>query len=178
MSKGAKMSKLPRVNIAFVTLLSCVLFFSCKGGYSFTGASINADTKTFQVEMFLNRASIVQPILASELTYAMINKIRSGTNLQEVESDADAYFSGTITNYYVSPVAISSNDQAAKNRLTITIKVTYHNKQDSKSDFVTTFSRYKEYDASLALSNVEEELIREINEELVDDIFTKAFVNW
>ena len=66
MSKRTKISKLPRVNIVFVTLLSCVLFFSCKGGSSFTGASINADTKTFQVEMFLNRASIVQPILASE----------------------------------------------------------------------------------------------------------------
>lgn len=164
--------------ITFIALLSCILLSSCKGGYSFTGASINADTKTFYVEMFLNRASIVQPILASELTYAMINKIRSGTNLQEVESDADAFFSGTITSYFVSPVAISSNDQAAKNRLTISVRVTYRNKQDSKANFETTFSRYKEYDSSLSLSSVEEELIREINEELVDDIFTKAFVNW
>ncbi|MDO5760101.1 MAG: LptE family protein [Bacteroidota bacterium] len=160
--------------LLFVALLLC----SCSGGYSFTGASINADTKTFYVETFLNRASIVQPILASELTYAMINKIRSGTSLQEVEGEADVIFKGTITGYVVSPVAISSNDQAAKNRLTISVKVTYRNRQDSKSNFETTFSRYKEYDSSLALSNVEEELIKEINEELVDDIFTKAFVNW
>ncbi len=151
---------------------------ACSGGYSFTGASISPETKTFRVENFLNRASIVQPILASELTYSLMNKIRSGTSLEETDGEADVTFRGTIMSYNVTPVAISSNDQAAKNRLTITVKVTYRNKQDSKSNFETTFSRYKEYDSSLSLSNVEEELIKEINEELVDDIFTKAFVNW
>ncbi|MBR1769598.1 MAG: LptE family protein [Bacteroidales bacterium] len=165
-------------NLFVVALLSLFIAVSCAGGYSFTGASINPETKTFHVENFLNRASIVQPVLASELTYSMINKIRSGTNLQETQYDADAVFSGTITGYHVTPVAISSNDQAAKNRLTITVKVSYRNKQDRKANFDTSFSRYKEYDSSLSLSNVEEELIREINEELVDDIFTKAFVNW
>ncbi len=167
------MKKLLLIFFAF-----CLVVCACSGGYSFTGASIDPNTKTFHVETFLNRASIVQPILASELTYAMINKIRSGTSLIETDDQADVYFRGTITNYSVSPVAISSNDQAAKNRLTISVRVTFRNRQDSKSDFETTFSRYKEYDSSLSLSNVEEELIREINEELVDDIFTKAFVNW
>ncbi|MCF0210013.1 MAG: hypothetical protein HUK18_01630, partial [Bacteroidales bacterium] len=80
--------------------------------------------------------------------------------------------------YGITPSAISAKDQAAKNRLTIRVKVTYKNKQDSKSNFDTTFQRYKEYDSSLSLSAVEEELIKEINEELVDDIFNKAFVNW
>ena len=159
-------------------LLTSILFLSCSGGYSFTGASINPQTKTFHVETFLNRASIVQPILASELTYALINKIRSGTDLSEVENNADVSFSGVITSYSVTPSAISANDRAAKNRLTIRVKVTCRNMQDKKSDFETTFTRYKEYDSSLSLSDVEEELIKEINEELVDDIFTKAFVNW
>ena len=159
-------------------ILTSIFFLSCSGGYSFTGASINPQTKTFHVETFLNRASIVQPILASELTYALINKIRSGTDLSEVENNADVSFSGVITSYSVTPSAISANDRAAKNRLTIRVKVTCRNMQDKKSDFETTFTRYKEYDSSLSLSDVEEELIKEINEELVDDIFTKAFVNW
>lgn len=164
--------------LLFIFCICLFVLCGCSGGYSFTGASISPETKTFRVENFLNRASIVQPILASELTYSMINKIRSGTSLEETDGEADVTFKGTITGYNVTPVAISSNDKAAKNRLTITVKVTYKNKQDSKSNFETTFSRYKEYDSSLSLSNVEEELIKEINEELVDDIFTKAFVNW
>ena len=155
-----------------------ILYCSCAGGYSFTGASISADTKTFRVENFINRASIVQPILSSEMTYALINKIRSGSNLKEVEDEADCVFSGTITSYSVTPTAISSSDQAAKNRLTITVQVKYSNRLDKKNDFEQVFTRYKEYDASLSLSSVEESLIKEINGELVDDIFTKAFVNW
>lgn len=164
--------------ITFFILFASVTFSSCRGGYSFTGASISPETKTFQVETFLNRASIVQPVLASEMTYALINKIRSGTNLSEVEDNADVTFSGVILSYGISPSAISAKDQASKNRLTIRIKVTCKNRQDKKSNFETTFTRYKEYDASLSLSSVEEELIQEINEELVDDIFNKAFVNW
>lgn len=159
-------------------LLIIVLVSACSGGYSFTGASINAETKTFHVDNFVNRASIVQPILSSEITYALINKIRSGTNLVETQDEADAYFSGSIISYNVTPTSITSDDKAAKNRLTITIKVKYVNRTDSKSNFETTFSRYKDYDASLSLSSVEESLIQEIDEELVDDIFTKAFVNW
>lgn len=159
-------------------LLIIVLVSACSGGYSFTGASINAETKTFHVDNFVNRASIVQPILSSEITYALINKIRSGTNLVETQDEADAYFSGSIISYNVTPTSITSDDKAAKNRLTITIKVKYVNHTDSKSNFETTFSRYKDYDASLSLSSVEESLIQEIDEELVDDIFTKAFVNW
>ena len=167
------------VNRHFILLLATFLFLnSCVGGYSFTGASINAETKTFHVENFINRASIVQPIMSTELTYALINKIRSGTSLNETEDEADAVFTGTITSYRVSPTAISSNDQAAKNRLTITVKVKYTNRTDSKSNFEESFTRYKDYDASLSLSAVEEALIKEINEELVDDIFNKAFVNW
>ncbi|MGP1514422.1 MAG: LptE family protein [Bacteroidales bacterium] len=155
-----------------------LLFHSCIGGYSFTGASVNSEMKTFYVENFVNRASIVQPILSSELTYALINKIRSGTSLSETENDADAVFTGSIVSYMITPIAITTNDRAAKNRLTISIKIKYVSRIDTKNNFEETFTRYRDYDASLSLSSVEEVLIKEINEELVDDIFNKAFVNW
>ena len=171
--------RLSKLFLCFIlAFLSVCFLVSCKGGYSFTGASINADTKTFHVDNFINRASIVQPTLSSSLTYALINKVRSGTNLKEVEDNADASFSGTITSYSITPAAISSNDKAAKHRLTIIIKVKYINHKDSKSNFDVSFTRYKDYDSGLSLSSVEESLIKEIDEELVDDIFTKAFVNW
>lgn len=169
---------IPNKSRFILSLVIMTLLSSCTGSYSFTGASINAETKTFHVDNFINRASIVQPILSSELTYALINKIRSGTQLNETEDEADALFSGTIIAYNVTPTSITATDQAAKNRLTITVKVKYTNRTDSKSNFDENFTRYKDYDASLSLSSVEEALIKEINEELVDDIFNKAFVNW
>jgi hypothetical protein len=151
---------------------------ACVGGYSFTGASVSADVKTFSVETFINRAAIVQPVLASELTYALTNKIKSSTFLTATDYDGDLTFKGTITGYSVMPTAISSNDKAAMNRLTITIRVEFINKKDPKANFTQNFSRYKDYDSQMSLSEVEESLIIQINEELVDDVFNKALVNW
>ena len=164
--------------ILFEILAICLLVASCAGGYSFTGASVSADTKTFSVEPFVNKASIVQPMLASELTNALVNKVNSSTSLVQMNENADVEFSGTITGYVISPSAIGANDRAAKNRLTITIRIVYKNNKDPKANYQTQFSRFREYDSSYSLSDVEESLIKEINEELVEDIFNKSFVNW
>ena len=95
-----------------------------------------------------------------------------------MEGFADLQFSGSITGYTVTPQSIQGNDQAALNRLTITVQVKYVNRFDSKFSFTQNFSRYRDYDARLSLSSVESGLIQEITEELVDDIYQRAFVNW
>lgn len=163
---------------AILSIIIIILLGSCVGTYSFTGASISPDTKTFSVDQIQNRASIVQPMLASDLTLALINKINSGSNLQSVNTDADVSFKGTIIAYSVSPVSIQGDDKAAKNRLTISIKINCVNRKDSKMSFSQNFTRFRDYDSSLSLNDVEEALIKQINEELVEDIFNKAFVNW
>lgn len=163
---------------AILSIIIIILLGSCVGSYSFTGASISPDTKTFSVDQIQNRAAIVQPMLASDLTLALINKINSGSNLQSVNTDADVSFKGTIIAYSVSPVSIQGDDKAAKNRLTISIKINCVNRKDDKMSFSQNFTRFRDYDSSLSLNDVEEALIKQINEELVEDIFNKAFVNW
>ncbi len=64
------------------------------------------------------------------------------------------------------------------NRLTITVEVKFTNKFDDTQDFESTFSRYLDYASDQNLVTVQEPLIQEINEQLVDDIFNKAVVNW
>lgn len=162
--------------ILFLGLIGALV--SCVGGYSFTGASIAPEVKTYQVEPFVNRASIVQATLASDLTNDLVAKINSSTSLQQVNSNADVSFRGTITGYSITPTSIGANDRAAKNRLTITIRVVFENRINPKDNFQTQFSRFRDYDSNFSLSEVEESLINEINEELVEDIFNKSFVNW
>ena len=154
------------------------VFASCVGGYSFTGASISPDVHTYQVEPFVNRASIVQATLASDLTNDLVNKINSSTNLEQTNSNADVSFKGIITAYSITPTSIGANDRAAKNRLTISIKVSFVNNKNPKDNYQTQFSRFRDYDSNYSLSDVEESLINEISEELVEDIFNKSFVNW
>jgi hypothetical protein len=162
--------------IIFLGLIEILV--SCVGGYSFTGASIAPEVKTYQVEAFQNRASIVQATLASDLTNDLVNKINSSTSLEQVNANADVSFQGTITGYSITPTSIGANDRAAKNRLTITIRIIFVNNKNPKENYQTQFSRFRDYDSNFSLSEVEESLINEISEELVEDIFNKSFVNW
>jgi hypothetical protein len=75
-------------------------------------------------------------------------------------------------------VAATGTQTAAQIRLKITVNVRYTSKYSPKDNFESNFSRYKDYSSSLNLSSVEADLISQITEELVEDIFNKAVVNW
>ena len=146
--------------------------------YSFTGTNIPAEMKTVTVEYFPNRAPIVQAQLSQLFTDALIDKIQSNTRLELVPAGGDVVFSGEIRKYETRPTAITGSETAARNRLTISIRVVYTNNLDPEGGFDTSFSRYEDYDASQSLADVEDELIDLIVENILDDIFNKAFVNW
>ncbi len=149
----------------------------CKISYSFTGASTEG-LKTVSVQYFQNRASLVQPALSQTLTDALIDKCKSQTNLALTGNLGDANFEGEITDYNTKPLTVSAAAEAATNRFTIAVKVKYTNSIDPDLSFEQTFSRYADYDSTKDLSQVEDELVKVIVDQLVEDIFNKAFVNW
>jgi hypothetical protein len=158
-------------------ILTSAFIAGCKV-YSFTGASISPEIKTFSIQQFPNQASLVQPSLSQVFTEKLRDKFISQTNLTSVTEQGDLQFEGAITDYNSSPTAIQSNEQAALNRLTITVKVKFTNLKDEKQNFETSFSRFAEYKSTEILSTVELNLINEICNQLVDDIFNKAVINW
>ena len=91
---------------------------ACKGGYSFTGASIPPNAKTISVATFPNYASTVNPQLSQKLTDDLRNLFASQTSLNVVNGDADLEVSGEITSYVTRAAALSSNDEVSMNRLT------------------------------------------------------------
>ena len=165
--------KLPVV-LAVVALLST----SCRGGYSFTGASIPANAKTISVATFPNYAATVNPQLSQKLTDDLRNLFSSQTSLNLVNGPADLEISGEITSYTTRAAALSANDDVSMNRLTITIKVKFSNNCDPNANFEQSFSRYRDYNAQLNFSSVENSLMNEIVTELCEDIFNKSVVHW
>jgi hypothetical protein len=151
---------------------------ACKVSYSFSGVNISPEVQTFAVEYFPNRAPVVQAQLSQQFTDALIDKVQANTSLELVTSPADVIFSGEISNYQTKPTAITGQETAARNRLTITINVVFTNTVDEDQSFETSFSRYEDYDSSQNLADVENELIELILEGIIEDIFNKAFVNW
>ena len=161
-----------------ISLFFCTnLFIGC-GIYSFNGASISKETKSITVEYFKNSALTKQPILSQVLTEKLKDYFTEQTNLIISNQNGDLYFNGDIIKYDVQPIAIQSNETAGQNRLTISVKIDFSNKQNEELNFNQTFSRYKDYESSQNLSDIEDVLITEITNELVEDIFNKAVVNW
>ncbi len=98
--------------------------------------------------------------------------------MELIQGTGQVSFSGEIRNYDTKPTAITGAETAARNRLTISVRVVYTNAVEPELDFDTNFSRYEDYDSSSNLADVENELIDLIVEAIVEDIFNKAFVNW
>ena len=168
------------VRLLSVSLIMIMPLFAtqCKMSYSFSGVNISPETKTVSVQYYQNRAPIVQAQLSQLFTDAMIDKIQANTSLDLIPSQGDIDFSGEIRGYETRPTAITGQEVAARNRLTITVRIKYVNNLTPELDYDTNFSRYEDYDASLNLSDVEDELIEIIVGYLIEDIFNKAFVNW
>ena len=55
-------------------------------------------------------------------------------------------------------MAIKANETAGKNRLTIAIKVKYNNSLNTEDSFEKTFSRYRDYESSQNISDIEDDL--------------------
>ena len=170
-----------RQSAIFVLILLWPLLWvtgSCRMSYSFTGASISPEVKTIAIDNFPNKAMLVVPTLSRNFTDALQAYFTSQTNLILVDRNGDLHLEGSIKGYAVQPQAISGNEVAQLNRLTITVNVKFTNKFNEKQNFESSLSRYQDYQSSQNLISVQDALIQEINEQLVQDIFNKAVVNW
>lgn len=164
----------------YCLLIALVLTAICKscGIYSFTGASIPAEAKTISVQYFPNNASLVYPMLSMTMTNTLRDMFTNQTTLSSIDQNGDLALEGEIVDYKTSPVAITGEQQAALNRLTITVNVRFNNKYDDSKNFEQNFSQYEDYPSNKDLNSVQEELVDAIVKKICEDIFNKAVVNW
>ncbi|MDP4183530.1 MAG: LptE family protein [Bacteroidota bacterium] len=169
---------MPRLLLGLLVIAVCGTLSGCKMSYSFSGASIDPSVKTFRVEDFPNRASLVNPNFSNQLTESLKDKMIKMGKLRLERDKGDLEFTGQIIGYEVRPVAITGNEIAAMNRLTVTIKVKFVNNQNHDNDFDTSFSAYADFPSTEIISSVENTLSKDIIEKLTDDIFNKSVANW
>ena len=160
-----------------IILLISILTNSC-GIYSFTGASTPKNAKTVSVNYFTTTTNNLPSSLNYSITEGLKDLLLSQTELQLIELEGDLVFNGNITKYQVNPIAIQANETAGKNRLTIEVQIKYKNTFNDNQNFENTFSRYRDFNSSENLSEIEDVLIDEIIKEILEDVFNKAFVNW
>ena len=159
----------------------CLVFVmvACSISYKFNGASIDyTKTKTIQISQFPIRSAYVwgpmQAIFNNQLTdiYARQTKFR------QVSRNGDLQISGEIVEYSQFNKAVAADGYSAQTQLKMTVNVRFVNNQNHDEDFEQRFSATTQYDSSLQLNAVQEELVTQMVKDIVDQIFNATVANW
>jgi hypothetical protein len=170
-----------RTLVLFAAVICFILICpACK--LSLNGTSIPPTMKTIRVDFFENNAALVVNNLSTTFTEAIKDRIRNTTRLSIVRvEEADAVMSGSITDYNIAPVSINATSNnvapiAGLSRLSITVSVKYVDNIDKKNSFEQSFTKTENFSGDIATH--EQTLIADLNKQLTEDIFNKAFANW
>ncbi len=162
-----------------VTYLLVALLAGCTVSYKFNGASINYDiVKTITLENFPNRALYQWGPMESMFNNTLSDIYVNQTKLQQVARGGDLTLSGEITSYDQINKSISSDGYSSMMQLKMTVKVRFSNAKNPSEDFDRQFTASREFDSSQQLNDVQEELVTQIIDEIVEQIFNATVANW
>lgn len=166
-----------KFNILILTI-SLSLLSGC-GYYKFTGITVPTGTTTYQVNYFQNDAPLIEPGLERTFTNTLADLIQNQTSLQLVTSGADITYEGEITEYRISPTTATANNTAAQNRLTISVRVRYYEKQNPDNDLNQQFTFFYDYPGQAQLVGGQKDTaITEIFERITQDILNATLAKW
>lgn len=175
------MNRLLNPFLGFVLLCTAMLQ-SC---YTFTNSSLSPETKTVQINEFINNAPLVNPTLAQQFSTDIQNRFLQRTTLKGTKENPDLLIEGEITDYSISPTTISSNVdavggniQAAQNKLTISVRVHYDNKIEPDKSFDRTFTDEAVFSSDLDINAIEASQVKLVNERIINKIFNDIVANW
>ncbi len=164
----------------YFSFLSILLTSCWPKSISFKDGSMPPEGKTFAVKSLELSAPTAPISYAPNLSEKIKDGIQNNTKLilNPKKEQAEISIEGTISNYLVTPIAIQPGDNAAKNRLTISVNFTIFISQPKEDKMILTSTRFSDYDASSDLASIESQLLEEINKQIVQDLINKLFSNW
>ena len=159
-----------------------ILLGGCSISYQFSGTSIDyTQVRSISIKDFPNMAPLVYGPLAQRFTDELKDKFVRQTKLQLLPENGTLDLEGEITGYEVTPQAVREDANralAALTRLTVTVRVRYTNRVNPDKDFEQSFSSYKEFENSRTIDQVQEQLCREIIDDLVNQIYNATVADW
>jgi hypothetical protein len=161
----------------FICFVACIVLQGC---YSFKGIAIPPDVKTFVVQDFTFDAGVLTAPgdLNQRFAEAVRTKIRNESRLILNENNPDIEFSGSIRGFTVMQEALQAGNTVALNRLTIAVNVEFKNNKDEKKNWNKTFSFFRTFDSTQDFLSIQDVLIREIFDQLTENVFNEAFTGW
>ena len=162
---------------ASALMLAAALSGGC-GIYSFSGTCIQPDVETITINYFEYKAEKVNPSLSNQITEDLRTQFRKMTRLEQVDIDGDLEIEGEVTGYDVAASAVTADEVAARNKLTVTVKVKFTNRKYPEDNLEQNFSAFEEYDSTQSLDAVQDALCADIVKKLIEDIFNATVAQW
>lgn len=163
----------------------CLLLTALGSCYSFTGSSLSPETKTIQINPFINNSPLNNPTLAQQFTIDLQNRFLQRTTLKGTKENPSILLEGEITGYTISPTTVTSPTesvggvlQSAQNKLTISVKVHYENRVEPEKSFDRTFTDEVVFSNTLSTIDIENTQVRLVNERIINKIFNDIVANW
>lgn len=161
-----------------LSFLIFIFLFSASCTFKFNAYDISSDVKTFSVEQFETTAGNAPPTIGQQFSEQLKQRILNDTRLQYRDSKGDIQFSGAISSYLVSTIAPQPGQTVALQRLTIRMDIDCKSEKQEIKSWSPSFSRFADFAADADLSAVENQLVKEIYDQIIEDVFNRAFSNW
>jgi len=154
-------------------------FSACSGISFYQSPKLNPEIKTVMVESFTSTATNSPANLEITFTEKLKQFFQRNTKLLIINSEADLKYTGNIDSYIIAPVSASGGNvqQATTQQIKISIAVSFENFKEDKS-FEKVFSFFETFNANQNISDVENELIEKIFDQIINDIFNESVGDW
>lgn len=161
------------------SVVAVMVIASCTISYKFNGASINYDkVKTISIANFPIQSAYVYPPLGVEFNQQLLDIYVQQTRLRQVDTGGDMDISGEIIEYSQRNKAVQADGLSSMVTLTVRVNVRFVNNTNHAEDFEQQFSASADYESTRQLIDVQDELIKEIVDDLVDQIFNATVARW
>ena len=152
---------------------------SCSVSYKFNMSSIDyTKVKTIQIADFPIRSSYVWGPMGPMFNNKLKEQYADHTKLSQVKRNGDLKIEGEITNYSQRNKSVSAEGYSAQTELSITVNVRFTNNTNHQEDFEQQFTATTSYETTQSLAAVQEQLVTEMIEDIVDQIFNATVANW
>ena len=174
------MNWIKKIARPLILIVLPAVIIACSVSYKFNGSSINYDkVKTISFENFPNRsAAFVWGPMESMFNTALQDIYMQQTRLKQIKQGGDLELSGEITNYDAYNKGVGSDGYSTMAELRMTVNVRFVNNTNHAEDFEQQFSASREYNASQQLASVQEDLVNQMIDEIVEQIFNATVANW
>ena len=162
-----------------VMLVVLTALSACQITLTFNGASIDyTKIKSISIADFNNVAELIHPPLAQAFSEHVRDKYTKQTRLRLLKSGGDLHLEGEITGYMLTPMAVGQDSFSAETKLTLTVNVRFSNSKNQEEDFEKQYSVFRMFDSNLMITDVQDQLLAEMTEEIADNIYNDTVARW